>query len=267
MALNIGGFINLPMLEPREFGQEVEKYRNAGIGLVGLNMEYPNGPATSAKWLPALKRALKSADMKVVVHAPYSDFNLMTLSPYLREVSIKEIKAAIDIAKELGAGIVTIHAGKINRFAERNDLAKKALKEPLNDLIDYASLAGIRLSAENLESKAGTSRNYPSTIEESEEILSSFKGLEFCIDTGHFHSGGVDVYKAIRQLVTRSNCIHIHDVMGNKDHMVIGKGQIDFKQVISMLVFADFRGAAIIENGTTDECIESYNALKPLLST
>ncbi len=266
MALKVGVFLNLPMLEPKQFSVEVDKIRESGILLLGIMVDYPNGPAFSGKWLPTLKRCLKVADMDVVVHAPFSGMNLMSLSPAIREASVREIKSSIDIANELGAKIINIHAGKITRFTEQNELAKKALKEPLSELIDYASVSGIRLSVENVLLKKGFSDNYPAVIQDCEDILSRFGELEFCLDVGHFVESGIDVYDALRRLVPRTNCVHLHDATSEEGHLVVGKGVVDFRKIISMLIFADFKGVVLIENKTVNECIESYNALKSMLS-
>jgi len=265
MKFQIGAFLNLPMLEPKQFKPELEKCSKAGISLVGVMIDYPNGPANAADWLPALKRSLKSMNMKTVVHAPFTGFNLMALSPDHREASVKGIKASIDIARELDSNIVTIHAGETNKFSERGNLAKKALKDSMQSLIDYASLSGVRLSVENLPVKQGFSKSYPSTIEEAEEILSKFKELEFCIDIGHFHKSGIDVYEAAKQLAGRSNCVHLHDSTITEDHLVIGKGDIDFGRVFSALTVGGFKGAVLIEVPDADGCVESLGNINKLV--
>ncbi|MBM3304100.1 MAG: sugar phosphate isomerase/epimerase, partial [Candidatus Aenigmarchaeota archaeon] len=253
--------LSLPMLEPKEFKPSLEKYSRAGIRLVGLTIDYPNGPATATEWLPALRRGLQATGMKPVVHAPFSDTNLMSLSPDHAAATVKAVREAMDIARKLDASIVTIHAGKTNRFTERGRW-KSALKENLSSLLDYASLNGIRLSVENLFKKEGFSSEFPVTPDECEYILSKHKGLEFCMDVGHFHMSGIDVYHALEQFISRSNCIHLHDAKGRGDHLVIGSGEIDFSRIFSALIANDFKGAVIIENKNTEECLASHDFLK-----
>ena len=67
-----------------------------------------------------------------------------------------------------------------------------------------------------------------------------------CIDTGHFHTSGVDTLAAIRQFGSRIYAVHL------KDHIAgvsvgIGRGELNLKQIIETLQESDYQGDLTLE--------------------
>ena len=67
-----------------------------------------------------------------------------------------------------------------------------------------------------------------------------------CIDTGHFHSSGVDTLAAIRQFASRLYAVHLKDHLGTVS-VGIGRGDLNLKEIIEALQAVDYQGDLTLE--------------------
>ena len=67
-----------------------------------------------------------------------------------------------------------------------------------------------------------------------------------CIDTGHFHSSGVDTLAAIRQFASRLYAVHLKDHLGSIS-VGIGRGELNLKEIIETLQAVDYQGDLTLE--------------------
>lgn len=67
-----------------------------------------------------------------------------------------------------------------------------------------------------------------------------------CIDTGHFHTSGVDTLAAIRQFASRIYAVHLKDHLGAIS-VGIGRGELNLKQIIETLQAVGYQGNLTLE--------------------
>lgn len=67
-----------------------------------------------------------------------------------------------------------------------------------------------------------------------------------CIDTGHFHSSGVDTLAAIRQFAPRLYAVHLKDHLDTVS-VGIGRGDLNLKEIIEALQSVDYQGDLTLE--------------------
>ena len=67
-----------------------------------------------------------------------------------------------------------------------------------------------------------------------------------CVDTGHFHSAGVDTCALIRDHAARIYAIHLKDHVGTTS-VGIGRGEIDLTQVVDTLVEVGYDAGLTVE--------------------
>lgn len=67
-----------------------------------------------------------------------------------------------------------------------------------------------------------------------------------CIDTGHFHTSGVDTLSAIRQFASRIYAVHLKDHLGALS-VGIGRGELDLRQIIGTLQEVGYPGDLTLE--------------------
>lgn len=84
--------------------------------------------------------------------------------------------------------------------------------------------------------------------EDFERILSIFPDprLGICVDTGHFHSAGVDMLGLIHHFASRIFSVHLKDHIGSTS-VGIGRGEIDLPAIIATLKEVGYRGGLTVE--------------------
>lgn len=177
-------------------------------------------------------------------------------------------KATMDLAARLGADAIIVHAGELvvaphdekrlddlyrageaesDEFAttrERIVAARRAVAGPalanlfksLTDLVPYAEATGIRLGLESRQDY----RDIP-ILDDCDTIFAmcSSPMLGYWHDTGHAQRQanlGYTPHEAwLQQLGHRLVGFHLHDCNGLRDHLIPGRGRVDFGIVVSYL--------------------------------
>lgn len=70
--------------------------------------------------------------------------------------------------------------------------------------------------------------------------------LGICVDTGHFHSAGVDTVAFIRHFADRIHCVHLKDHIGTVS-VGIGRGEIDLTAEVATLREVGYQGGLTVE--------------------
>jgi len=203
-----------------------------------------------------------------------------------RRQGVTAIKRSIDLAKALGAPVVVVHSGVVhadqshegdlrrlfkagqthsqayldikNRLIDlRAEPARHrldAVKKSLEELIDYASLSGIRLGLEN--------RYHYLDIPSLDEMgillrLAGTDQLGFIYDIGHawaLDRLGFYPHDAwLKHYSSRILGVHLHDVIGIDDHYAPGLGSVDFEQIANYLPDSAFRTCELQPASTPGE--------------
>lgn len=221
----------------------------------------------TAEQLEKIKPSLDSEIKVISVHnfCPVPDgvrpekasgdlFNLASLDWEERRLAIRYTIRTIELAHELEAEVVVLHLGfvvleglkagfyregvlegeKRDEFLkEREKKAPKhldALFLALEPIAKRAEALGVVLGIEN--------RNFPHEIPSMEEIglvLEAFEGAPFAYwhDVGHAHVLECLGFLKQKELLERYKDhligIHLHDARGLKDHLPLGKGEVDLQ--------------------------------------
>jgi inosose dehydratase len=67
-----------------------------------------------------------------------------------------------------------------------------------------------------------------------------------CIDTGHFHTSGVDTLATIRQFSSRIYAVHLKDHIGAIS-VGIGRGELNLREIITTFQDIDYQGDLTLE--------------------
>jgi sugar phosphate isomerase/epimerase len=185
-----------------------------------------------------------------------------------RRQGVRAVQRSIDLARELGARAVVVHAGKVDvdpqlektvrrlfeagqaqtrAYGEARDRLVaaraaqaeanlEAVKRSLAELADYADRWGIRLGIENRYYY----REIPALDELGQLLETAGDGrVGFWYDVGHAHTLeclGFYAHEAwLQQYASRMIGVHLHDVIGLKDHQAPGSGEVDWKLVVNYL--------------------------------
>jgi sugar phosphate isomerase/epimerase len=208
-----------------------------------------------------IKNAMDSYDMRFTVHAPFSDLNLASLNPRIRQSSIDQIKEAIQISTELGIDVITIHPGHkspLGIYFEEH--FQKTNKESIKELDKIGQEFDVILALENMP------KMWISLCHDANQMKELVNETEFklCFDTGHANISGTTT--DILELKENFANIHLNDNLGDRDyHLVLGEGNIDFPGILKQLT--DYKGDYIIESTNLEEGIKSKLILEKMLNS
>lgn len=211
---------------------------DAGAECVELWGEAPHAyPGTFDEM--ALRDALSAYDMKVTLHAPFTDLNPASPEPLVRGAVEKVLQSFVELSASLGAAMVTVHPGSVHN-SQLVGASAAAAAETLKGMV---SAADGRLSV-NLENQAsGTSPySYPlaSTVASLEELLSLLPGAGLTLDTGHAHASALNPLGVVDRLGTRLKEVHLSDNSGRTDeHLIPGRGTASLDRLIERVSQSD----------------------------
>ncbi len=217
-------------------------------------------------------------------------FNLASQDAYERELAIKYCCKTIEHASDMDGATVVIHCGKIDmdpewhiiksldehaildflkqKLEERNSLRfsyMDALKLSLDKVLNFALKYQIKIAAENRYSY----HELPQ-LEDFKILFDEFDGapIVYWHDVGHdYVNANLNIIKQNEMLSNFNKQLsgfHIHDVLGLEDHLPIGKGEINFYELLPLTTSMPY----IIElkPGTpTTEVSSSIEKLKIIL--
>ena len=216
-----------------------------------------------------------------------------------RREGVKSVQRSIDLARQIGAPVIVIHAGSIpfdvefenqlrslihtgqrqsdtynailNQMKQlRSELAGphfSAVKRSLAELLEYAGRAKICLGLEN--------RYHYHEIPSPDELaaLLDLSGPEtgdsaclgFIYDVGHaqVHSsfGFYSQDAWLNGFAPRMIGVHLHDVIGVKDHRAPGTGEVDFSRLAASLPKDVFRTLEVRPDVSNEQMVASLNFL------
>jgi sugar phosphate isomerase/epimerase len=204
-----------------------------------------------------LQEMLGTTDLRVTVHAPYSDLNLASMNfPIWRE-SVRQICSCIAHASTLAADRVTLHPGYLSPVGKLvPDKVWEAQKTALREIGTCAVDHGILACLENMGGVREFLCRFP------EEIIGMTEGIEgigITIDIGHANTvGKVDDFL---RTMGHAHHLHIHDNHGAHDeHLALGDGNINWQKVGSAA--SSYTGIAVIEGRNLEEARRSLQVFR-----
>lgn len=185
-----------------------------------------------------------------------------------RRQGVRSVERSIDLARDLGAGVVVVHLGRVDVDSRLEDrlgalfragragspdyaelkarlIAARAAQASANldaarrslaELAEYAARAGVRLGLEN--------RYHYLDIPLPDEMELYLEGVDpeivgFWYDTGHAQTldrlGFAPHESWLRRFAGRMIGVHLHDVRGIHDHLAAGLGEVDWAMVAAYL--------------------------------
>ncbi len=222
----------------------------SGYGLVEIDIDYP-WFARGVDVFEAIAGSAEEHGFVVGLHAPWRDIHLA--SPYegVREAGVGVL---VESLREAVARVVpryiVVHVSTAQKLELPGvvDDVVEAGRRSIGELYDFVSeeLPGTGLFVENLS--GGPS----ALVDVFLRIVSPFRGrVGVCLDVGHlavafnrffrrgFGGGFVDFLRGFigRLGGVEVGVVHLHDVVfrGNREHIVLGQGDLDYKAVLKVL--------------------------------
>lgn len=197
----------------------------------------------------AITVALEESGVDCLVHLPFVDLDLGTPRNKVREGSIRELRACLDAAADLGAEKAVLHATTHATEPEWDErTTKPRILASVRELEAYATARGIELCVENLPDDIYSIRTIEEVLAETDASLT--------VDTGHARVSGFSPAETAEFLADhrdRVSHIHVNDARRARDeHVPVGSGTTDFETIFEP-VNTDWAGTFSVEAYTFDK--------------
>ncbi len=196
----------------------VEILMEAGIKSIEFWAETPDfwKDRFDAVALAALEETISMMPEGCTLHAPVLDLNPSSINDNVHEATIKETLWSLDLAKNIGARVVTIHPGKRTVQRAPTDEDREKFLKYLKVSKEKADRLGIRLSLEN--SMPGV-QSMCSTPDEMKSVLEKFPGLFFTFDVVHAFIQSTEIAMSfINELSDKIINVHVGSPHNGKPH-------------------------------------------------
>ncbi|MEZ4529372.1 MAG: sugar phosphate isomerase/epimerase family protein [Desulfobacterales bacterium] len=260
------GAMNLPL---NPVLNEIALFSDMGFDYLELTMDAPLGHyAVIRKQKKDLLRALADHNMGLVCHLPTFVYTA-DFTESIRQTSLEEMLASVETAAELEPSRTVLHPGMISGLGIiAKDTARKYALESLHTVVRKAGEVGLFLCLENMPPVAGAFTE----PEEMAQLLEIFPSQGMTLDVGHAHikeEGKNRIKEFFRLAGKRIRHIHVSDNKGKRDdHLPVGKGSIDFSEIIRELKKIGYAETVTLEIFTEDrrELIRSRERFADLLA-
>jgi len=257
--MKTGIFVKLKGYKEEFWNSEFEFAKKLGCDCVEFVLDYPLlGPSTySEKTLEKIKGM--AGDLEIIVHLmPHRHnqvprlegkiFDLASLDSQVRRFSIEEVEKSFQMAKQLGARIVTVHGG-FCRNQEQYPKNLDALRNSLEELNGYAN--EVKLCLENLpvtDHFGNKVEEIPKSPEDLNSLVKDLDNVGVTLDTGHANTIAPLWNFLDRLYFDKIWNIHAHNNNGDRDnHLLLEEGNIDFWSFINTLKKRNYKGYFNIE--------------------
>lgn len=215
--------------------REIKEIHKLGFDYPEIAIEAPGGMAeiiieNKKKILSLLSKFPSSP----VAHSSWM-IDLGTPYDHIRKAWVEEGKRNISVAKVLGINLVNFHGHSSMLFFEDPSMKRKILDnyiESLKELVEFGKGIGMEVMLENMPDSWEIS-----VFKDYKYVTDRVKGLNVHFDVSHaFINGGMKSVKGFIKTF-KKQIVHVHfsDSLGSDDHLPIGKGNIDYPEVVRLL--------------------------------
>ena len=200
-----------------------------------------------AEWLDDTRLTLRSMHAPIArdyVNGSWKDgLSLAATDESQRKAAVDETLATLDIAAAVRYSTLVVHGGVPEPHGGPADNHLASLVRSLEELSPVAQQYGVRLALEVIPNTLST----PAALVDLIESDIDAADLGICMDVGHARLMG-DVVDAIETCSGHLFTTHLHDNRGrNDDHLVPGKGVIDWDATLLALQKIGYDGAWMFE--------------------
>jgi len=195
-------------------------------------------------------------DLEVLIHAPSTSTNFLSISYAMRRMSYEELKKTIYFAERCEAEVVTFHIGwnpgfiTARGFVFQEEIYEEHNRKVINsEMLPFLKTYDSVLSLENTIDIDGS-------LKDSLKFLIDNTNLKLTFDIGHFNvKRGHEIFLENFDRVVN---VHLHDNNGKEDlHLPLGKGCVNLE-----IIPESYDGFFTLEVREKNAIIESKNYLK-----
>lgn len=248
------------LIENGTLRENVDLCQSLGFKFVELNMNLPGYQPNSLTNL--LRRRMRDEPVYFTIHLN-ENLNVADFNDAVANAYFDTVKSAIDIALDIGAPVLNMHMnhgvyftlphGKVYLFEKYKDRYATAYRK-LREICESAiGDADVSVCIENTDAWKDFE------IDTIEYLLKS-KVFGLTFDIGHSHAVGDADERFLIGHRDKLRHFHIHDALGNKNHLALGSGEIDLQARLALAEGCDCR--CVVKTKTVEALKQSAVWLK-----
>ena len=180
----------------------------------------------------AVRDAADENGLDLLVHLPFADLEIGSPRRPVREGSLEEQRACIEVAAEMDAEKAVLHASSHASPPEWNDDdIAPLLLESVRELDEFAAEHDVEICVENLPGIQFTVHDFGRVFDDTDAAMT--------FDTGHARVDGMDaedMESFLDENGGRVSHVHVNDARSAADeHVPTGSGTLDFETALAPL--------------------------------
>ena len=249
------------LIECDSLDKTIKLCKELKLDFIEINMNLPQYQKNNID-INMMKRHILNDNIFFTIHLDENlkvcDFNEEVSKAYIDTVLF-----TIEIAKKLNIPILNMHMDKGVYFTLPNEkiyLFEKYKDIYLNNLIKFRELCEEKIGESNIKICIENCDGYTDFMKEAVELLLESNVFALTFDIGHDYCIGNKDIEFINRNINRLIHMHIHDAISNKNHLPLGKGEIDIENKINMAIKNNC--TCVLETKTIEGLRESVEYLK-----
>ncbi len=224
------------------------------------NMEISSSPVFDGRdkeLLSKLEKGIRGKVNIVQTHPGGDKYDLSVDEPRGRKRPLEHLKEWVKDFVGYDRPILVVHPSEVFPLTEERQSRLAICKRNLVELVSFCEEHDTKVAVEtmwNISAQTGKVSILGETEEEFLEIVNCTESKHFGIhiDTGHSHLLG-NLMRMVELAEDRLFSLHVHDNHGRKEgpawdeHLIPGKGDIDWQDFTQMLSRVNYRGTFLLE--------------------
>lgn len=249
------------LIETNGIRECAEICRDLGLQFIELNMNMPMYQTDKLN-VSDLAKTAENFGIYYTIHLD-ENLNVSDFNKYVADAYIKTVTDTVKIAKQLNVPILNMHLSrgvyftlpdrKVFLFERYKEIYLKSMISFRNECEKAIGNSGIRILIENCE-------KYEKFQLEAIKLLLESPVFGLTFDIGHDHSVKGINESFILENLENLHHMHIHDALGDKNHLALGTGEINLPKYLKIANEHNCR--AVIETKTINALRESVKYIK-----
>lgn len=209
--------------------------RELGLQFIEFNMNLPQyQPDTMDE--RKLARVAKEYGIFYTIHLD-ENMNVADFNPYVVEGYFRTVRETIALAKRLEIPVLNMHLSrgvhftlperKVFLFDQYREEYLRGIRAFRDMCADAIGTAPIKICSENYT-------GYTGFQQEALDVLLESGCFGLTLDVGHNHCTDYVDEPVVMAHENRLHHIHMHDVLGMKDHQALGTGDVDLHKYFDL---------------------------------
>jgi sugar phosphate isomerase/epimerase len=249
------------LIECNSLDETIDLCKELGLDFIEINMNLPQYQRHSID-INKMKSCMDKENIFFTIHLD-ENLNVCDFNEEVAKAYINTVMFTIEIAKELNIPVINMHMAKGVYFTlpdKKVYLFEKYREVYLEHLIKFRNLCEEKIGQSNIKICIENCDGYTEFMKMAVDTLLESKSFALTFDIGHDYCIGNKDIAFIEENINRLKHMHIHDAIGNKNHLPLGKGEIDIKEKLSLA--KKYNCSCVLETKTIEGLRESVRYIR-----